>query len=923
MPLPEGTRLGPYEIVGLVGAGGMGEVYRARDPRLGRNVAIKILPAAFSTDSDRLWRFEREARAVASLNHPHICIIHDIGDHDGHRYLVMELLEGLTLSSTLETGPLSTPLLLDLAIQIADALDAAHGAGIIHRDLKPANIFITKRGEAKLLDFGLAKLTEDGGGGAASETGLHVDPDDAPTLAGKRGETTVGTLLGTAAYMSPEQARGEPADAQSDLFSFGVVLYEMATGKPAFSGKTMAVLFDGILNKDPKPIADLNPQIPAELTGVISKALEKEKELRYRSAADIRADLKRLRRDSAPRRVVGDDEVSGSVSGTARPTSIVAPPTPLSGPQPPISPVSVSVSRSVTRRPSAIAIGVITVLVITGIATALFLRRASTPASVAAPVSLDALQVTQLTSTGNASRPALSPDGKFIVYLQSERGPGASVWLRQTSTTNSVKILPNDPQVLTFATTVGPDSTFVDVLRSDGLWRIPFLGGTPKQILDRIALPVGWSPDGQHMAFIRSSFGTVPAQLLTANRDGGEERVVATRNFPTSFVTMNLAGATAVPPAWSPDGRRIAAIQRLGEDIRDMGISVVDVASGQSQDVKVRGDVVQGLGWFDDKTLVIAQALEQGTASQLWRISFPDGQRSRITNDVTRYAELRVSADGDTIVTSRPETRVSIWVGDTNGKGREILALAPFLSSATTYATVAWDGPRVFFTHTLNGRFEIFRMNGDGSGTPEPVVAGRDMSTGPDGSIVYRSIRDDQSGLWKVDRDGRHPVQLSAASVNYPLVTHDGQHVVFSSPVGNQQLLVRQPIAGGTVAQVSAQPVGVLGFSDVSPDGRSIVIFFPPQWILCDFPACANRKPINLDGNRPRWTPDGRGLGYVKDTNIWLWPLNGGPSRQVTQFTDGRAIGHFAWSPDGRQLAVSRATFSSDIVLFKGLKGRH
>jgi len=196
------------------------------------------------------------------------------------------------------------------------------------------------------------------------------------------------------------------------------------------------------------------------------------------------------------------------------------------------------------------------------------------------------------------------------------------------------------------------------------------------------------------------------------------------------------------------------------------------------------------------------------------------------------------------------------------------------------------------------------------------------MAAAPDGAIVYRTIAGDQTGLWKVDRDGRHPIQLSTASVNYPLVTRDGQHVVFSSPVGNQQLLLREPMAGGTATPVSDRPVGVLGFSDVSPDGRSIAIFFSPQWVLCDFPACQDPKPITLYGNRPRWTPDGRALGYVLDTNIWLQPTGGGPPRQVTQFTDGRAIGNFAWSPDGQHLVVSRATFSSDIVLFKGLKGK-
>ncbi len=258
MSLAAGSRLGPYEVLSLLGAGGMGELYLAHDPRLGRHVAIKILPAAFSADPDRVWRFEREARAIASLNHPFICTIHDIGEHDGHRYLVLERLEGEPLDRRLASRPLAMPLLLDLAVQIADALDAAHKAGVVHRDLKPANIFVTKRGEAKLLDFGLAKVADSPDSSEPNAT-QALTAADLATMAGPRGATSLGTVLGTAAYMSPEQARGEPVDAQTDLFSFGAVLYEMATGKQAFGGKTMATLFDQILNKHPEPLAAVNP----------------------------------------------------------------------------------------------------------------------------------------------------------------------------------------------------------------------------------------------------------------------------------------------------------------------------------------------------------------------------------------------------------------------------------------------------------------------------------------------------------------------------------------------------------------------------------------------------------------------------------------------------------------------------------------
>ena len=287
MTFVTGLRLGPYEILTPLGAGGMGEVYKARDTRLDRLVAIKVLPGHLTASAGARERFLREARTASSLNHPHICTIHEIGDQDGRPFLVLELLEGHTLGEEIGSRPLALGRLLDLAIQIADALDAAHSVGVIHRDVKPSNIFVTRRGEAKVLDFGLAKLE-----GTGQVTGVS----DLPTATEEQ-ITSPGTALGTVAYMSPEQARGEKLDARSDLFSFGIVLYEMATGRRAFAGSTTAVVFDEILNRMPTPPTRVNPQLPRGLEDIINKALEKEKDLRYRTAADMHADLKRLKRE--------------------------------------------------------------------------------------------------------------------------------------------------------------------------------------------------------------------------------------------------------------------------------------------------------------------------------------------------------------------------------------------------------------------------------------------------------------------------------------------------------------------------------------------------------------------------------------------------------------------------------------------------
>jgi serine/threonine protein kinase len=580
------------------------------------------------------------------LQHPHICTIHDVGETAEHQeFIVMELLEGETLHQRLTRGPLELSTLVDVGLALADALDAAHAAGIIHRDIKPANIFLTTRGP-KMLDFGLAK-------DMARAAAASVQP----TLSSSARLTDPGATVGTVAYMSPEQLRGEPLDARTDLFSLGLVLYEMATGRPAFSGATSAVISAAILHETPPAPRELRPDLPAVLEQVLLKALEKDRDVRCQTASEIRADLKRLKRDV-------NSHARPSTTAPSTPASLVAPDAsqPVSAPG---SSDAQLIGALVRRHRGLVVWSVIGALAV-AVAGYIGMRRRSEPASSALASAIDNLQITQLSSTGSAETPAISPDGKYVAYVERE-GNASSLWMRQIGTASQVQIVPPEPGIDITRVIVSPDGSFVDFLRGPAtvvsveLWRVSFLGGTPKKIVDSVIAPTGWSPDGRHMAFLRRP-GTT---LIVADGDGSHERVLATRRLPAVFTRGQ------VHPTWSPDGRRIAL---LGEDssrgLTTKQLVVVDVASGVEQVVPLPLSSVApgtGLAWLDPGSLVVSRAAEAGAPTQLWRLSYPEGQLSRLTNDLSDYVGVSLTADRDSFVTKRSDTRVSVWVGDGSG----------------------------------------------------------------------------------------------------------------------------------------------------------------------------------------------------------------------------------------------------------------
>ncbi|MGE5112640.1 MAG: protein kinase domain-containing protein, partial [Acidobacteriaceae bacterium] len=790
--------------------------------------------------------------------------------------------------------PMELEQLLEAAIDIADALDAAHTKGIVHLDIKPANIFVTERGNAKVLDFGRAKVSQ--ARAALVGDGLTVTGEEDRNL------TSPGTAVGTVAYMSPEQVRGKELDARTDLFSFGAVLYEMATGALPFRGDTSGVIFEAILNREPTDAVRLNPVVPAKLEDIIKRALEKDRDLRFQSAAEMRAELKRLKRDTSSGRNV-------------LPSDAVAVATPDAG-----SAKTPSTTVAVPGKSSAkwVWLGIAAVvLCAAGFGTYKYMNRG--------PVfSLQNMKLTQVTDSGKAVTVAVSPDGRYIVYAVKE-GENQGLWVRQVATGSDVQLLA--PDIVNYqALSMSPDGNYVYFSRSDKstinynyLYMMPVLGGTPRLLLKDVDTAPAWSPDGKKFAFVRGDPIHSLTYLLTANADGSGETVLA--KLPSIVNRPN-------PASWSPDGKWIAISHQaiIGPNNAANKIQLVSTADGSVHDFYNSPSFGGAVHWFKDQSGLLFAAIDRQAGKwQLYFISYPDAKVTRFTNDLASYSpyNLSVTADGRSVAAIQSDTQRYLWLASAND-----LAGAQQVGNATQYLSqLAWTGDGHLVARSDRAGIISFDKNG----TMTSLFSGSDPTLWPEpckntNQVLFSKIESGKAFVYRMDSDGGNVRKIGPESV--VACSPDGTWYLY---LDNETNLFRVTIASGLAKKLTKASSTR---DDISPDGKRISYGYQEEvnGIFGDYIGImsADGGPKEFSFKLPsgtgevRWSPDGKAIQYAitreRAGNIWEQPLTGGPPRQVTHFPPGMNIYGFDWSPDGKQLALIRGTVTSNVVMLSDFR---
>jgi eukaryotic-like serine/threonine-protein kinase len=866
----------------------MGEVYRADDTELGRAVALKILPEHLVGDPDRLARFIQEARTASALNHPHLVSIYDIGQGATStgapiHFISMELVSGETLRSVLDRGGLDRRRLLDYAVEIADALGAAHAAGIVHRDLKPENVMVADGGYVKLLDFGLAKLKADP---ALVESAAHADTR---TL---EGGTAPGLVMGTVGYMAPEQALGRTADQRSDIFAFGCILYEAAVGARAFAGTSAIDTLHQIIHSDPMPLSQRAPSTPAELERIVHKCLRKNPDDRYQSMKDLAVDLRSLRRQL--------DSGAGAVA----------------------------VSSAKAGWPLLTIAALVIAALVVGVATTWWIRRT--------PLASDrtALSLERVTDTGLVIDATISPDGKYLAYVEANAGKQA-LYIRQLAGTRPIELAPPaDVSFWGIAFARDGQSIYYSLksrARPTGdLFQIPTLGGSPRALLADIDSAVTSSPDGSRIAFYRVDLAQGASTLVIANADGSNARALVTKQPPEFF-----APGFFVNPSWSPDGKRLAAGVR-NSATRDARLVTIDLATGTETAFADRFTNVTATVWTADGSGILFVSVPKrgwatGNGGQIDLQPYPSGSPRSVTNDVIEYRNISVSADGRSLVSVGFDAAVRLYhVPYSGGEAQRFDGMRYDGASGLTWMP---DSKRFIFGRATQGQRRLWSAAIDSSEARE--ISAEGTSTWPavssDGrALVFVGDRGADTGIWRSDIDGRN-VQLLAKvpDATYLACAPDQPIVYFTSSMrgavatyrlsldgASEPVLVAPLLERGAVSHNGRFLAGVYRESARAPQVMAIidVASGKPVRQFPDFTPSSTTGSIG-------WETDDKAILYstAERTNVWRRSLVDGRETRVTNFTD-LAIARFALSPDGRTLLVSRGTTTRDAFLFSNFR---
>ncbi|MBV9759564.1 MAG: protein kinase [Acidobacteriaceae bacterium] len=880
----EGREFGPYRIEQHLGSGGMGDVYLAIDTRLGRQVALKFLPAELTSEEEMLHRFQEEARTASALNHPNILTIYDIGEIGGDYFIASEYIDGIDLRAALNERSIDAARAIEIAAQIASALAQAHKAGIVHRDLKPGNIMLRQDGYVKVIDFGLAKLVE------------------APARGGSRGSLTQpGSVLGTVHYMSPEQARGEELDRRSDLWSLGVILYEMAAHRRPFEGQTDSHVIVAILDQDAPPLPE-GLGVPGGLAQVVQRALQKDPAKRYQSAGEFCAELRRLQ--------------TGASAERSMPLSVGTAP------------------RDWGRRGAlgGVALALLAVWAVWWWGLGGRYRFTS-------PEWFQFETPERITYDGNVQLGAISPDGKYLAYVTGDESDELLRILKLEGRQGRALAIGQDRCIgLTFL----PDGqALYYVLKNPReelgrLYRLKLGSEVPTtMVLENIDGPVTFSPDGKQFAFLRRAEerGLSEASILVGSmQNPAETRPILSR------VNTQLQEQMA----WSPRGDQIAAIAFPAQmdAPTQPSISLFSLDGRERKQFSTRDlRTLSYPVWLDRGRSLMFSGLPVGAQSKqkrLEQLHIATGQFHELPSALA-FDGLSVTSDGSVLAAVSLDQRSSVWVAE----GNRLDAPRRLLPQSEDIENLSWLGDDVIFPSSRSGNVSFWRIRG--AGGVEPLAGSeRCVQTEPAGlesesAVIYSSncaTGGDDFNIWRLNLDTEKRVQLTSGS-NFdgqPDVSRDGRWIVYSSWPSNSPSVWKAPARGGTPVRVSAQQAR---YPFLSPDGQEIVcqirelnglwhvaiLSFANGAVLRDFPDL----PAGEKSPPVRWSPDGGALEYVSSqgaaSNIWREPLHGGAARQLTASAEGNII-YFSWNLNGTKLAYIRGRADSDVMLFRRARNK-